>query len=107
VLGVERRLGPEPGELEVAAAVGDPLAQHLDGADPGDPVADPLEDRGLVLAAGILGLELLPGGGLGRAQEVEEDLLVEAEFAVEAFGAAFLVASGDQGLFDGGFEVLL
>lgn len=91
----------------MAAAVGDPPAQDIDGAVLGDLGTDAFEQRGAVLAAGVLLPELFPGLRLRRPQEFDEDVLVDAEGAVEVLGRTLAVALGEQGFFDGGFEVLL
>jgi len=107
VLLVEGGLGPEVGELEAASAVGDAAAQDVDGAVPGDLGADALEQRRAVLAAGVLSLELLEGLRLGGVEELEEDVGVEAEMAVEVLRPPVAVAAVEKGALDGGLEVAL
>lgn len=77
----------------------------MDGAVVGDLFADALEQDTAVLAAGVLGPELLEGLGLGGVEELEEDVGVEAEMAVEVTGLAVAIAAADEGVLNGGFEV--
>ena len=107
VFFVERGLGLEVDQVEMTALVRNALAQHVDRAVPVDLLADAFDEGSAMLAAGVLDPELLPLLELRRFQEVDEDVFVEAEVAVEMLGRPRPVALLDQGGFDGGFEVLL
>ena len=91
-LAAEAARGPEVREPELAARVLDAVAQHVEGAAPGDLAGEPREEARLHVGAVVLP-ELLPLLGLGGEEEVDDVGRDLAEGAVVVLRPAPVVAA--------------
>ena len=92
--------------MEPRARVLDPLSKNFEGPPLSDLLCEPREKARFHVRP-VLPFEPFPLLRLGRPDEVEDQLWVEAEGAVVLLRAAPKVALLQKSLLDGGLKVLL
>lgn len=102
-VGIHAVGGTEEGESEVLAEEVDAVAEDIEGAAGVHGAGDFFEEDGFDVLAVVFGDDF-PFGGLGFADEGEEDGGIDGESAVEVFGIGLGVAAVVEELLDGFFD---